>query len=156
MGCNKKEEGGTTTTTSSGPGCGSDASDPAKEYCVKVPAGYTASKPDAPNALYSELINYNGPNSGFSITVGFTSSNWKTYDDQLKADTKSSQEKTPTASGKTGGTGQWWVYKDRSGTQTILATAKSNGDKAIRCSPNNSTVTPEVIEACKTIRAYPK
>jgi hypothetical protein len=138
-------------------GCGADYADPNKEFCVSIPPGYTAGKPSPPDELYSELIDFNGPMSGFTISVGFTSSNWKTYEDQIKSDDPStSKDIKVESSGKTAGTGQWWVYKQGNYDTTVLATVKSNGNKAIRCSPNNTVVKPEVIEACKSLRAYPK
>ncbi len=101
------------------------------------------------------MISVQGPMSGFDVTVGFTSSNWKNYDDQLKADEKSMASSNPDSTGATAGTGKWWVYK-QGGTDQVLSVVKSNGDKALRCTPNNTVVKPEVIAACKTLRAYPK
>jgi len=164
-GCSKKDEAkkdepaAAAPTAAAAQGCGGDYADPAKEFCVQLPAGYTAGTPDPPNSLYAELIGFNGPNSGFNITVGFTSSNWKTYDDQLKADqefTSMSSIKV-TSTGKTAGTGQWWVYTRADSTNSeVLSSVKSNGDKALRCTANNTVVTPEVVAACKSLRAYPK
>ena len=60
-------------------------------------------------------------------------------------------------SGTTAGTGKWWTYTRAGGYDTdIMTLVKSNGDKVIHCSANNTTVKPEVLEACKTVRAYPK
>ncbi len=154
----KKDEPAAAATLAAS-GCGADYADPQKEFCVQLPAGYKAGPPDPPSELYAELIAFNGPNSGFNITLGFTSSNWKTYADQLKADQSfmgMSSMKT-TATGQTSGTGQWWVYaRTGSTTSEVLATVKSNGDKALRCTANNTVVAPEVIAACKSLRAYPK
>lgn len=159
--CSKKADAGGGAAPSASAevkGCGADYADPAKEFCVKLPAGYTAGKPDAPSELYSELINFNGPMSGFTVTVGFTSSNWKTYDDQLAADEKSmttSESIKVDGTGATLGGGKWWSYTN-SGSKGFSSVTKSNGNKAIGCNPNNTNVAPEVIEACKSIRAYPK
>jgi hypothetical protein len=159
QGCNKNEETKKEDTkASAAQGCGSDYADPQKEFCVTIPTGYTPEKPSAPTELYSELINFNGPMSGFTISVGFSSSNWKTFDDELKADDswlKTGKGIKIESSGKTAGTGQWWVYT-QDGTNQVSALVKSNGDKAIHCSPNNTSVAPEVIAACKSVRAYPK
>lgn len=126
---------------------------------MQLPAGYKAGPPDAPSTLYAELIGFNGPGSGFNITVGFTSSNWKTYDDQLKADqafmTMSGMKVVST--GKTASTGQWWEFTRAGSTSSeVLSSVKSNGDKSLRCMANNTVVAPEVIAACKSLRAYPK
>ncbi len=159
-GCKKdepKQAGESAPVVSAAKDCGTDFADPQKEFCVTIPAGYKANPPDAPDVLYSELINVNGPSSGFTVTVGFTSSNWKTYDDQLKADEALLKLWKVESSGKTAGTGQWWVYTrtEINGAQ-VMSTVKSNGDKALRCTPNNMQVAPEVIAACKSLRAYPK
>ncbi len=159
--CSKKDEAKTDepAAPAAAQGCGADYADPQKEFCVTLPAGYKAGAPDAPNDLYSELIGFNGPMSGFNVTVGFSSSNWKTYDDQLKADQSfvAMPSFKVTANGKTAGTGQWWVYTRTGSTDSeVLSSVKSNGNKSLRCTPNNTVVAPEVIAACKSLRAYPK
>jgi hypothetical protein len=159
--CSKKENAGAAPSASAAPevkGCGADYADPQKEFCVKLPSGYTAGAPGKPSELYSELIDFNGPMSGFTVTVGFTSTNWKTYDDQIAADEKWMATGTDIkveASGATAGGGKWWSYTN-SGSKAFSSTTKSNGNKSLHCSPNNTNIAPEVMDACKSIRAYPK
>ena len=154
----KTEDKPEKATSSASPvkGCGADFTDPAKELCLTLPTGFTAAPdPNPPKELYSELINFSGPNNvTFSITVGFTSSNWKTYDDQVKSDADFIKGMKVDASGKTTGTGQWWTYDNR-GYKSVTAVVKSNGDKAIRCNSTDAESAP-VVAACKSIRAYPK
>lgn len=86
-----------------------------------------------------------------------TSSNWKTYDDQLADDEKSMKSESikVDGSGATLGGGKWWSFTN-SGSKGFSSITKSNGNKAIGCNPNNTNIAPEVIKACKSIRAYPK
>lgn len=156
-GCTKedKAQGGAGSTAA---GCGSDYADPMKEFCVKVPAGYTPkplSKP--PIDSYTEAVDFNAATSGFQIAVGVSDKDFKTYEDERKSAEsfmKGVTGRKIEATGKTASEGQWWVYTQ--GTKFVKAVAKSNSGKAIICEHNNTNVTPEVIEACKSIRAYPK
>jgi hypothetical protein len=137
--------------------CGTDYADPLKEFCVTIPTGYTVGHFAKPDDLYSEQINFNGPDSGFSISVGFSSTNWTSYEDELKANEArvAAPDIKVESSGLTGGTGKWWVTTRTGGNRNIWAVAKSNGNRSISCSANNTFVAPAVIEACKSIRAYP-
>src|SRR5688572_26332359 len=69
-------------------GCGKDYADPAKQFCLTLSAGYTGTpdKLDPKDELYSEIIRFSGPNmgDGVDVSVGFSSTNWKVYEDELK------------------------------------------------------------------------
>jgi hypothetical protein len=140
-------------------GCGADYTDPQKEFCVTLPAGYKADGQIDSSDLYSELIRFTGPDigDGMSISVGFTSSNFTTYEQQLTADEEIMKiaGRTVVSSGATKGDhGKWWLFTD-GGDQTIVATAKAAHGKALNCSPANTTPTPVAVEACKSIRPFP-
>lgn len=159
-GCKKEDAKGDDKAASAAKGCGSDYADPLKEFCVKVPAGYEA-KPQSkvPTELYSEIVDFNGPGSGFAISVGFSHSNFKTFDEALKTDEEwmtTTKDVKIQGSGNLQGTGKWWTYKRGNYDVDVKAMAKSNGNKVINCAANNQDVKPEVLEACKTVRAYPK
>ncbi len=157
--CKKKEDAAPSPAASAAPasGCGSDYADPQKEFCLKLPATYTAGAPETPNELYSVDIKFEGPaNNGVHVLVGSTSSNFKTYDEQFKSDdTWVASKATLESSGPMTGTGKWWSYTNQ-GYKSFKAMVKSNGDKTIFCEPTNTVVVSEVIEICKTLRAYPK
>lgn len=155
-GCGKKGESGATAEQ----GCGSDWADAQKQFCLKMPAGYTPAPQSAGGGeLYSEIIDFNGPSSGFTITVGFTSSNFTTYEEQLAADEDIMKMagRSVESTGGTPGQSKWWIFTDKASgsAKNIVVTAKANGNKSLRCSPNNTVVAPEVMDACKSIRAYP-
>ena len=157
--CSKKDDAAPSAAASAAPasGCGSDYADPQKEFCLKLPATYKAQTPSAPNELYSQDIKFEGPaNNGVHVLVGFSSSNWKTYDDQFKSDDEWVTSKAKLeSSGPMTGTGKWWSFTNQ-GYKSFKAMVKSNGDKAIFCEPTNMEVAQEVIDICKTLRAYPK
>lgn len=159
--CSKKDEGGAgSTTTTSAKDCGGDYADPLKEYCIKLPPGYTAGTPNAPDALEAERIEFSSGKAGinFDVSVGFSSASNKTYDQQLKDD-EDSYSKTQTgvtavANGATAGGGKWWVYT-MGGNKRVQSDTKSKGGKPVRCFAQVDT-NPEIIEACKTVRPFPK
>jgi hypothetical protein len=163
LACTKKDDAGTTSTTAAAApaaapasGCGSDWADPQKEFCVKLPPGFTAGKSDPPSALYSELITFRDEKGvEFTVTVGFSSTNWKSYTDELTAEEKwlgESKDIKMGTSGETAGEGKWWIFKN-GGYDSVISLTKSNGDKAIKCSGDDGTPG---VDACKSIRAYPK
>jgi hypothetical protein len=160
--CDKKKDagaGGAGNAASTGPGCGSDWADPLKLFCVKVPAGYTAGSPSAPNVLYAEGVEFSGPNGGFEINVGFTSSTFTSYDEEVADEDKilNKPDTTIQSTGGTPGESKWWITQDKGFSYKVVrAIAKSNGNKAIICSPTSTgDLAPEIVEACKSVRAYP-
>ncbi len=163
-GCTKKDDAGSATTTATtaaaapASGCGSDYADPKKEFCMKLPEGFEA-KADAnpPADLYVEIVRVNGPTGSFDVSVGFSSTNFTTYDQALAAEETwlngGSKSIKLESSGKTAGDGKWWLYMNDS-YASVLSYTKSNGNKVIKCS--SSDRQPGIIDACKSIRAYPK
>ena len=156
--CTKKDDAKGEGGAGAAAGCGSDYADPMKEFCIKVPAGYTPKvKAKPPTDTYSEAVDFDATMSGIQVLVGFSDKDYKTYEDERSSAERFMKGVTGRkidASGKTASEGQWWVYSQ--GGKFVKAVAKSNSNKAIICESNNTNVTPEVIEACKTIRAYPK
>jgi len=157
--CSKKEAGA-TGSTSSAKDCGADYADPKKEFCLKLPPGYTADTSGLTDALVSENIDFKTAKSGvyFTVTVGFSSASYKTFDEQMKED-EGSYGKTQTGvkaegNGATAGGGKWWVYT-MGGHKRVQSDTKSNANKVIACF-GEVDANPEMIEACKSIRAYPK
>ena len=139
-------------------GCGTDYSDPQKQFCVTLPRGYEADPQIESSDLYPELVHFTGPDTGdgISVSVGFTSSNFTTYDEQVTADEglMKTAGRTVEASGTTKGDhGKWWIFTD-GGVRTITATAKAANGKAVNCTPANTTPTPAAVEACKSIRPF--
>ncbi|GAB3898854.1 hypothetical protein GCM10029964_083960 [Kibdelosporangium lantanae] len=164
MACGGNPDKGTETSSAGSAkpaaeeGCGKDYGDPQKQFCVTLPAGYQADPQIESSELYPELVRFTGPDTGdgISVSVGFTSSNFKTYDDQLNADEglMKIDGRAVEASGPTkGDQGKWWIFTD-SGVRTITATAKAANGKAVNCSPANTTPTPAAVEACKSIRPF--
>jgi hypothetical protein len=156
VGCGGKAENGAATATEEG--CGTDYGDPQKEFCVTLPAGYKYDRTES-DELYSELIHFTGPapEDGISVSVGFTSSNFTTYEQQLAADEEIMKiaGRTVESTGPTKGDhGKWWLFTD-SGIHTIAATAKAAKGKALNCTPENTTPAPGAVEACKSIRPFP-
>ncbi len=163
LACTKKDDAGSGTTTTSASaaavptsGCGADYADPQKEYCLKLPPGFKPGKPEEPSELYSELIRYRDENNvEFTITVGFSSTNFKTYAEAFAADEKwmnESKDIKIVATGKTAGDGKWWTFKN-GGYESVTSMTKSNGDKVIKCSGDDGT---PAVDVCKSVRAYPK
>lgn len=158
--CSKKDEGGSaSTTTTSAKDCGADYASPKKEFCVKLPPGYKAGTPEPADALASETIEFKGPKSDFTIRVGFASASYKTYEEEMKSD-EDAYLKTaaatvkPQGNGATAGGGKYWVFT-MGGSKRIVSDTKSNANKVINCSGVVETA-PEIIEACKSVRAFPK
>lgn len=160
-GCSKKDEGGAgSTTTTSAKDCGADYADPLKEFCIKLPPGYTPGTPEPADALLSESIDFKSGKAGvyFTVSVGFSSASYKTYDEQMKSD-EDTYGKTQTgvkaeANGATAGGGKWWVYT-MGGNKRVQSDTKSKANKVIACFAQVDS-NPEVIEACKSVRPYPK
>lgn len=158
--CSKKDEGGNASNaTTSAKDCGADYADPKKEFCVKVPSGYKPGAPEPADALTSETIEFKGSKGDFTISVGFSSASYKTYEEEMKSD-DDAYLKTPATTvkaqgnGATAGGGKWWVFT-MGGSKRVLSDTKSNANKVINCSGVVQTA-PEVIEACKSVRAFPK
>jgi hypothetical protein len=165
VGCNKNaEKGGEKAAEKPGEkaaeaGCGNDYGDPDKQLCITLPKGYTVSPKIEKSELYSELINISGPDmgDGVTVTVGFSNSNWKTYEEQLAADEKAMKSlgNELDGSGSTpGNSGKWWSTTQGS-TKTVSALAKAPNGKALGCSTANTTPSPAAIEVCKTLRPFP-
>lgn len=161
VGCNKNADKGAEKTEkpAAESGCGSDYGDPDKQLCITLPKNYTVSPKIEKSELYSELINVSGPDmgDGVTLTVGFSSTNWKTYEEQLAADekAKTSYGNKLEASGSTpGNSGKWWITS-QGGTKTVSALAKAPNGKALGCSTSNTTPSPAAMEVCKTLRPFP-
>jgi hypothetical protein len=140
-------------------GCGKDYGDPMKMYCVTLPAKYTAGSPKS-DTLAPERINFDGPEMGDGITVsyGFDNSEFKTYEDQLKSDeawTKGKDKKVLSSGATTGNAGKWWLV-EWSGTKKMVTTVKTPDGKAVKCDVQNTMPSQGAIDACKTLRPYPK
>lgn len=160
-GCNKKTEGADKPSdkAAGGEGCGKDYGDPMKMYCVTLPAGYTAGPPES-DSLAPERIKFKGPKAddGIVVSYGFDSSNWKTYEDQIKANeewTKGKDKKVLGSGDLKGGSGKWWLV-DWSGTKKMVATVKTPDGKAASCDCDNTIPSQTAIDVCKTLRPYPK
>ena len=160
--CTKKDAAGTATTASATAsaaavsGCGADYADPKKEFCMKLPEGFKVEADPSPGELYVEIMKFDGPMDHFSVSVGFSSSNFKSFDEQLASDEKwmgESKSIKIESTDKTAGAGKMWLYTNQ-GYTSVSSMTKSNGDKAIHCESNDRK--PGIIEACKSIRAYPK
>lgn len=122
---------------------------------MKLPAGFEP-KADKDPSGYVEIMKFDAPMDHFDVTVGFTSSNFKSYDEQLAVDEKwMAESKTMKieSSGKTDAGGKWWLYTDQ-GYTGVSSETKSNGNMVINCQSNDRK--PGIIDACKSIRAYPK
>ncbi|CAN5636243.1 hypothetical protein BH09MYX1_BH09MYX1_30840 [soil metagenome] len=161
-GCTKKDDAGTATTTattaSAAPasGCGADYADPKKEFCMKLPDGFEPTVDKDPGTLYVEIVKFDAPMDHFDVSVGFSSSNFTSYDEQLASDEKwmgESKTLKIESSGKTAADGKWWLYTDQGYTE-VGSETKSNGNNVIHCQSNDRK--PGIIDACKSIRAYPK
>jgi hypothetical protein len=142
-------------------GCGKDYADPAKQFCLTLPAGYTGTPDqlDPKDELYSEIIRFKGPNmgDGVDVTVGFSSTNWKVFEDELKMTEnlmKSPDRKVEGTGPTAGGTGKWWVFS-HGALKTATAVEKAPNGKALMCTTSNGTPSPAAIETCKTLRPYP-
>lgn len=159
--CSKKDEGGTgSTTTTSAKDCGADYASPMKEFCVKLPPGYKAGTPSPPDALASETIDFKGPKGEFTIRVGFASASYKTYEEEMKSDedtylTRPATTVKPQGNGATAGGGKYFVFT-MGGSKRVVSDTKSNANKVINCSGAVPDAAPEIIEACKSVRAHPK
>lgn len=157
--CSKKDEGGAASTGSGAKDCGADYASPKKEFCVKLPAGYTAGTDGLTDSLVSENIDFKGPKGEFNISVGFSSASYKSFDEAMKSD-EDTYFKTPATTvkpqgnGATAGGGKWWAFA-MGGSKRVLSDTKSNAGKVISCS-GDVDKAPEIIEACKSVRAYPK
>lgn len=139
-------------------GCDTDYSDPQKVFCVTLPTGYKADPQIETSDLYAELIRFTGPDpaDGISVSVGFTSSNFTTYEQELASDEELMKMtgRTVESSGTTKGEGgKWWIFT-QDGIRTIAATAKATNGKPVNCTPSNTTPTPAAVEACKSIRPF--
>jgi hypothetical protein len=161
VGCNKNAEKGAEKAAEkpTEAGCGNDYGDPDKQLCITLPKGYTVSPKIEKSELYSELINVSGPDmgDGVTLTVGFSSSNWKTYEEQLASDeeaTKSYGNKLEGSGATPGNSGKWWITTQGS-TKTVSARAKAPNGKALGCSTSNTTPSPAAMEVCKTLRPFP-
>jgi hypothetical protein len=159
-GCKNAEKGGEKAADkpAAESGCGSDYGDPDKQLCITLPKGYTVSPKIEKSELYSELINISGPDmgDGVTLTVGFSSSNWKTYEEQLAADEKATTlyGNKLEASGSTPGNGKWWLTTQGS-TKAVRSLAKAPNGKALGCSTSNTTPSAAAMEVCKTLRPFP-
>ena len=93
---------------------------------------------------------------GVTVTVGFSSSNWTTYEEQLEAEEKSKTSfgNKLEESGSTPGGGKWWLTS-QGGTKTVSSIAKAPNGKALMCSTANTTPSPAAIGVCKTLRPFP-
>lgn len=158
--CNKdkgdEKAGGKPAEKATEIGCGTDYGDPDKQLCVTLPKGYEAKGKIEKSELYSELINIDGPDmgDGVTLTVGFTSSNFKTYEEQLASDEVLGSAKLEASGSTPGNSGKWW-FTSNGGTKTVSATAKAPNGKAIKCSTSNTTPSAAAIEVCKSLRPFP-
>lgn len=137
-------------------GCGNDYGDPDKQLCITLPKGYEVKGQIEKSELYSELIRIDGPDmgDGVTLTVGFTNSNFTTYEEQLKSDEELGSAKLE-ASGPTPGNGGKWRAVVNGGTKTVSATVRAPNGKALMCSTSNTTPSAAAIEVCKTLRPFP-
>jgi hypothetical protein len=138
-------------------GCGKDYADPQKQFCLTLPAGYAADPKIESDELYSEVITFHGPNvgDGVTVTVGFTNSGYKQYEEQVasdESDTKGKDRKL-VSSGATAGGGKWWIY-DWQGTHRASAIAKAPNGKPLRCVNVNGLPSASGLATCKSLRPY--
>lgn len=154
--CNKEKAADKPAEKAAESGCGKDWGDPDKQLCITLPKGYEAKGKIEKSELYSELINIDGPDmgDGVTLTVGFKSSNFKTYEEQLASDENLGSAKLEASGSTPGNSGKWW-FTSNGGTKTVSATAKAPNGKAIMCSTSNTTPSAAAIEVCKTLRPYP-
>jgi hypothetical protein len=159
--CSKKEDAAPSAAASAAApasGCGSDYESPNKEFCLKLPAAYKPLKPSAPSSLYSLDIKFDKPDDaqGVHVLVGAGAPDANTYAEQLKEDDEWLAAKTKVeSSGPMPGTGKWWQFTNQ-GYKSFKALVKSNDDKPIFCTGSNTEPSKEVMDICKTLRAYPK
>ena len=161
MGCKKDESKGTSTTSASvsaAPvsGCGADYTDPKKLFCMKLPTGYTPKEDKQTSELYSEIVNFDTDMEHFTVSVGFQSTNFTSYDEAVASDEKWMKESKNIkieSSGATPAGGKFWIFNNQ-GYDSVQSSTKSNDNKVIKCDSNDRK--PAIIEACKSIRAYPK
>lgn len=148
---------------SSAEGCGSDYADPMKQFCITVPKDWKAPAQVTGTPPYDELFEIknadaNKYSDGVSLTLGFSNSNNKTYEDELgyleKINTTSKTDKLEGTGATPGGGGKWWATS-RQGQKYLTSLAKAPNGKPVHCSPSNSLPSPASLEACKTIRPYP-
>jgi hypothetical protein len=149
---------------SSADGCGSDYADPMKQFCITVPKDWKAPDKITGTGPYDELFEIKNADAnkyadGVSLTLGFSTTSSKTYEDELayteKVKTSSTQDKVEATGSTPGGSGKWWATSRQGGQKFLSAIAKAPNGKAIHCSPSNSLPSPASLEACKTIRPYP-
>lgn len=158
--CNKDKGGekaaGKPAEKAAESGCGTDYGDPDKQLCITLPKGYEVKAKIEKNELYSELIHVDGPDmgDGVTLTVGFKSSNFKTYEEQLASDEILGSAKLEASGSTPGNSGKWW-FTSNGGTKTVSATAKAPNGKAIMCSTSNTTPSAAAIEVCKSLRPFP-
>ena len=160
VGCKKDESKSTSTTSASvsaapASGCGADYTDPKKEFCMKLPADFKPTEDKSPGELYTEIIRFDSDMDHFTVSIGFQSSNFTTFDEAVAADEKWMKESKNIkieSSGATAAGGKFWLY-DNQGYSSVQSSTKSNGNKVIKCDSNDRK--PAIIDACKSIRAYP-
>lgn len=161
LGCNKHEKSGEATADKPAEkaetGCGKDYGDPAKQLCLTLPKNYTVSPKIEKSDLYAELINVDGPDmgDGVTLTVGFTSTNFTKYEEQLAAEEQAPSGYQLEASGSTpNNSGKWWV-RSQGKTKIVSSIVKAPNGKAAMCSTSNLTPSAAAIEVCKTLRPFP-
>jgi hypothetical protein len=150
--------------SSSAEGCGSDYADPMKQFCITVPKDWVAPAKIGATGPYDELFEIKNADAnkyadGVSLTLGFSTTSSKTYEDELaymeKVKTKSTIDKVEATGATPGGSGKWWATSRQGGQKFLTSIAKAPNGKAISCSPSNTLPSPASLEACKTIRPYP-
>lgn len=152
-------DGGAATTAAAG--CGADYGSPGKNFCVKAPAGYTPEVGKG-GSLTTEIVTFHHPVDdkghypSFDIQVGWRSDPHKTYDEEVKkrtADLTSNSNVKMEGSGPLPNGGMWWQYKDT--MERFESWAKTADGTPIVC--NCPDPRPQdAMDACKSIRVYPK
>lgn len=125
----------------------------------QTPCGLQSGPPGASRCAHLRDHRLPGSKGCFTITVGFSSASYKTCDEAKKADedvyfTTPAPTVKPEGHGATAGGGKWWVVTMGS-SKRVVSDTKSNANKVISCS-GAVEKAPEIIEACKSVRAYPK
>ncbi len=161
VGCNKNDKGGEKAAdepaAKAETGCGEDYGDPAKQLCLTLPKNYTVNPKIEKSELYAELIHIDGPDmgDGVTLTVGFTSTNFTKYEEQLAAEEQAPSGYEVEASGSTpNDSGKWWL-RSQGKTKIVSSIVKAPHGKAAMCSTSNLTPSPAAIEVCKTLRPFP-
>jgi hypothetical protein len=161
-GC-KKSEGspsGAASAAPKEPACAAgETADPAKTFCVKIPAGYKmeAPKENPPNIdVWIKQPDDKPPSIRIWHRADETGTDYTAFTGNIETDSKASYTKVESKGKLESGTGEFMIATQEEKTHKIIVAVKGNKRLLVCDASSYETKLPAaVIEACKSVKPFP-